>query len=132
MNIRNIKEAFQDLVKNKNTGMYAFWIHRITGIVVTVFLFLHIWTLSAVFRGKDAYDYAISKFDTKFGYIFQYVLLLIVAVHLVNGIRITVVDFCGVTRSQKKLLWISLFVFVLISAVGDQTVRWQCRRKSYH
>lgn len=124
MNIRNIKEAFQDLVKNKNTGMYAFWIHRITGVVVTVFLFLHIWTLSSVFRGKDAYDYAISKFDTKFGYLFQYVLLLTVAIHLVNGIRITVVDFFGVTRSQKKLLWISLFVLVLIAAVGVKTVLW--------
>ena len=102
--------------------MYAFWIHRITGIVVTVFLFFHIWTLSAVFRGKDAYDYAISKFDTKFGYVFQYVLLLAVAIHLLNGIRITMADFCGLTRSQKKLLWISIFVFLLIAAVGLVTV----------
>lgn len=102
--------------------MYAFWIHRITGIVVTVFLFFHIWTLSAVFRGKDAYDYAISKFDTKFGYLFQYVLLLAVAIHLLNGIRITMSDFCGLTRSQKKLLWISIFVFLLIAAVGLVTV----------
>ena len=122
MNMRNIKEGFKDFVKNRNAGMYAFWIHRITGVVVTIFLFLHIWTLSTVFRGKDAYDYAISKFDTKLGYLFQYMLLLTVAVHLVNGIRITVVDFCGVTRSQKKLLWISIFVLALIAAVGITTV----------
>ncbi|HQU32358.1 MAG: succinate dehydrogenase, cytochrome b556 subunit [Planctomycetia bacterium] len=118
MNIQKIKEGYKDFVKNRNTGMYAFWIHRITGIMIAVFLFLHIWTLSAVFRGKDAYDYAVSKFDTKFGCLFQYVLLLIVAIHLVNGVRITVVDFCGITRSQKKLLWISLFVLVIIAAVG--------------
>ncbi len=124
MNIRNIKEAFQDLLKNRNAGMYAFWVHRITGVVVTVFLFLHIWTLSSVFRGKDAYDYAISKFDTKFGYLFQYVLLLTVAIHLINGIRITVGDFCGVTRSQKKLLWISIFALLVIAAVGVKTVLW--------
>jgi succinate dehydrogenase cytochrome b556 subunit len=122
MNIQRLTESFKDLVKNRNTGMYAFWIHRITGIVVTVFLFFHIWTLSAVFRGKDAYDYAISKFDTKFGYVFQYVLLLAVAIHLLNGIRITMSDFCGLTRSQKKLLWISIFVFLLIAAVGLVTV----------
>lgn len=122
MNIQRLTESFKDLVKNRNTGMYAFWIHRITGIVITVFLFFHIWTLSAVFRGKDAYDYAISKFDTKFGYVFQYVLLLAVAIHLLNGIRITMSDFCGLTRSQKKLLWISIFVFLLIAAVGLVTV----------
>ena len=121
---QKLKEGFKDLVKNRNPGMLSFWIHRITGVAVTVFLFLHIFTLSSVFRGKDAYDYAISKFDTKSGYIFQYVLLLAVTIHLLNGIRITVVDFWGLTRFQKKLLWLSLWVFFLIAAVGVKTVLW--------
>lgn len=124
MNLQKLREGFKDLVKNRNPGMVAFLVHRITGVAVTLFLFLHIWTLSSVFRGKDAYDYAISKFDTKAGYIFQYVLLLAVAIHLLNGIRITVADFWGLTRSQKKLLWISVFVFLLIAAVGVKTVLW--------
>ena len=102
--------------------MLSFWIHRVTGVAVTVFLFLHIFTLSSVFLGKDAYDYAISKFDTKFGYVFQYLLLLAVAIHLLNGIRITVADFWGLTRIQKKLLWISLFAFSIIAVIGIFTV----------
>ncbi|MBM4064282.1 MAG: succinate dehydrogenase, cytochrome b556 subunit [Planctomycetes bacterium] len=122
MNMQKLKEGFKDLVKNRNPGMISFWIHRVTGVAVTVFLFLHIFTLSSVFRGKDAYDYAISKFDTKSGYIFQYVLLLAVAIHLLNGIRITVADFWGLTRSQKRLLWLSLLVLLLITAVGVKTV----------
>ena len=121
---QKLKEGFKDLVKNRNPGMLSFWIHRVTGVAVTVFLFLHIFTLSSVFLGKDAYDYAISKFDTKFGYVFQYLLLLAVAIHLLNGIRITVADFWGLTRIQKKLLWISLLVFLLIAAVGVKTVLW--------
>ena len=120
--MQKLKEGFKDLVKNKNPGMLAFWIHRVTGVAVTVFLFLHIFTLSSVFRGKDAYDYAISKFDTKSGYIFQYVLLFVIAVHLFNGIRITIADFWGLTRSQKKLLWISLFAFSIIAVIGIFTV----------
>jgi len=120
--MQKLKEAFDALMRNRNPGMLTFWIHRVTGVAVTIFLFLHIFTLSSVFRGKDAYDYAISKFDTKFGYIFQYLLLLAVAIHLLNGIRITVADFWGLTRVQKKLLWISLFVFLVIAAVGVKTV----------
>ena len=119
---QKVKDGFKDLVKNRNPGMLSFWIHRITGVAVTIFLFLHIFTLSSVFRGKDAYDYAISKFDTKSGYIFQYILLLAVAVHLLNGIRITVADFWGLTRFQKKLLWLSLFAFSIIAVVGIFTV----------
>lgn len=103
-------------------GMPAFWVHRISGILLTIFLFLHIWTLSAVFRGKDAYDYAISKFDTQFGYIFQYILLLTVAFHLLNGIRIAIIDFSGLTRSQKQMLRISLFILFIIAVVGFYTV----------
>ena len=119
---QKLKEGFKDLVKKRNPGMLSFWIHRVTGVAVTVFLFLHIFTLSSVFLGKDAYDYAISKFDTKFGYVFQYLLLLAVAIHLLNGIRITVADFWGLTRIQKKLLWLSLLVFLVITAVGVKTV----------
>ena len=122
MNLQKLKEGFKDLVKNRNPGMLSFWIHRVTGVAVTIFLFLHIFTLSSVFRGKDAYDYAISKFDTKSGYIFQYILLLAVAVHLLNGIRITVADFWGLTRFQKKLLWLSLFAFSIIAVIGVFTV----------
>lgn len=122
MNIQKLKEGFKDLVKNRNPGMLSFWIHRVTGVAVTVFLFLHIFTLSSVFLGKDAYDYAISMFDTKFGYILQYLLLLAVAIHLLNGIRITAVDFWGLTRIQKKLLWTFLYIFLLIAVVGIFTV----------
>ena len=122
MNIQKLKEGFEDLMKNKNPGMFAFWIHRVTGVAVTVFLFLHIFTLSSVFLGKDAYDYAISMFDTKFGYILQYLLLLAVAIHLLNGIRITAADFWALTRIQKKLLWISLFAFSIIAVIGIFTV----------
>ena len=124
MGIQKLKEGFKDLVKNRNPGMLSFWTHRVTGVAVTIFLFLHILTLSSVFLGKAAYDYAISKFDTKIGYIFQYVLLLAVAIHLLNGIRITIADFWCLTRGQKKLLWISLLIFLLIAAVGVKTVLW--------
>lgn len=119
---QKLTALFKNLIRNNFAGIYAFWIHRITGIIIILFFFLHIWTLSSVFRGKDAYDYAISKFDTKFGYAFQYALLLIVAAHLLNGIRITIVDFWQTTRSQKKLLWASLFLFFVIAFVGVFTM----------
>lgn len=117
-----LKEGFRDLAKNQYPGMYAFWIHRITGIAITLFLFLHIWTLSAVFRGRVAYDLAISKFDATFGYTLQYLLLLAVALHLLNGIRITIIDFWHLTRLQRKLLWISSFVFLIIAIIGVFTI----------
>ncbi len=119
---QKLTAVFKNLAKNQFASAYAFWIHRITGIIITLFLFLHIWTLFSVFRGKEAYDYAITKFDTKFGYAFQYALLLIVAAHLLNGIRITIVDLCLVTRVQKKLLWASLFLFFVIAFVGVFTM----------
>ncbi len=120
--LQKFKEACKDLMKNRYAGMYTFWFHRVTGVALTLFLFLHVWTLSAVFRGKEAYDYAISKFDTKVGCIFQYLLLLMVAVHLLNGIRVTIADFWHLTRMQKRLLWIMFPVFLIIAILGIFTI----------
>lgn len=119
---QKLKETFYDICRNKNISMAAFWAHRVSGILLTLFLFLHIWTLSAVFRGKDAYDYTISKFDTDFGYIFQYILLLTIAFHLLNGIRITIMDFCGFTRSQKQMLRLAIFILFIIAVIGFYSV----------
>jgi succinate dehydrogenase/fumarate reductase cytochrome b subunit len=41
-------------------------------------------------------------------------LILVVAVHLLNGLRITIVDFFLLTRSQKSLFWASVFLFTAV------------------
>ncbi|MGR3309787.1 MAG: succinate dehydrogenase, cytochrome b556 subunit [Candidatus Brocadiales bacterium] len=110
-----ITGVLKDLFLNFNTGMLAFIIHRVTGIGLVIFLYLHIWTLSAILKGPQALEHAIHKFDTPFGHAFEYALLLAVIVHLVNGIRITIADFLALTEVHTRMLWYSLIICILIA-----------------
>jgi succinate dehydrogenase cytochrome b556 subunit len=103
---------------NPGTEVISFTLHRITGVALVLFLFLHIWTLSAVFRGPEAFNKAIGKFDNPMGHLMEYTLLLAVILHLLNGLRITLIDLFDLTAIQGRLLWGSLGIFVVIAVYG--------------
>jgi succinate dehydrogenase/fumarate reductase cytochrome b subunit len=37
-----------------------------------------------------------------------------VSIHLINGVRITIIDFFNLSRVHKKYFWISFIVFLII------------------
>lgn len=111
--------SFKELALNFNWSMVAFVFHRITGLALTLYIFLHIWTLSAVKDGPAAFNHSLEKYENLMGHIFEYLLLLAVTYHLFNGLRVTFVDFLRFTRHQKRLLvWaIALTVIVALASL---------------
>jgi len=106
--------SWTELKLNWNWGMIGFVLHRITGIALTIYLFLHIWTLSAVTNGAEAFNHSLDKYDNLMGHIFEYLLLLAVAWHLFNGIRVTFVDFLRFTKQQKRMLaWVVVLTIIV-------------------
>ncbi|MFQ5957477.1 MAG: succinate dehydrogenase, cytochrome b556 subunit [Candidatus Brocadiales bacterium] len=101
---------------NFGTEVLSFTLHRITGVALVLFLFLHIWTLSSVFQGPEAFNKAVSKFDNPMGHMMEYTLLLAVVIHLLNGLRITLIDLFDLTAMQGRLLWTSVGLLVAIAA----------------
>ena len=110
--------SLTELKLNFNWGMIAFVLHRITGIALTVYLFLHIYTLSAVQEGATAFNHSLDKWDNFVGHIFEYLLLLAVAFHLFNGLRVTFVDFLRFTRQQKRLLAWAIALTVVVAVIS--------------
>jgi succinate dehydrogenase cytochrome b556 subunit len=98
--------------------MISYVAHRLTGFGITVYLFLHIWTLSAVRHGEAAFKHSIDKWDNPIGHTMEFILLLVVAFHTLNGLRIIIADFAKVTRKHESLLWMAVAVLVLIAMVG--------------
>lgn len=113
--------SFTELKLNWNWGMLSFALHRITGVALTIYIFLHIWTLSAVKDGEAAFNHSLDKWDNLVGHLFEYLLLLAVAYHLFNGIRVTFVDIMRFTKQQKRMLaWV--IVFTVIVAIVSLTI----------
>ncbi|MCF7803806.1 MAG: succinate dehydrogenase, cytochrome b556 subunit [Candidatus Marinimicrobia bacterium] len=106
--------SLTELKLNWNWGMVSFVLHRITGVALTIYVFLHIWTLSAVQDGEAAFNHSLDKWDNLVGHIFEYLLLLAVAYHLFNGIRVTFVDIMRFTRQQKRMLaWVVILTAIV-------------------
>lgn len=118
--VKRVFLSIKDLFLNFNTGMISFMIQRITGIALAVFLVLHILTISAYRHGEKAFNESVGKFDNTFGHFIEYLLLLAVLSHLLNGIRITLVDFFSLSKFQEELfVWCTIiFAVIALFSIG--------------
>ncbi|MFQ5862470.1 MAG: succinate dehydrogenase, cytochrome b556 subunit [Candidatus Brocadiales bacterium] len=114
--MEKLYQIISEIRWNFGSEVLSFTLHRITGVALVIFLFLHIWTLSSVFQGPVAFNKAVSKFDNPLGHLMEYTLLLAVIFHLLNGLRITLIDLFDLTAVQGKLLWMSVGTLVAIAA----------------
>ena len=111
-------KIINDILWNLNTSILSFTLHRVTGIALVLFLFLHIWTLSAVFQGVESFEKAVNKFNNPLGHAMEYTLFLAVALHLLNGLRVTLVELLALAPQQEKLLWAGLVVLGVMGLYG--------------
>lgn len=85
----------------------AFVMHRLSGVVLALFLPLHFWALSLALKGDTALNQFMAFTSTplfKFG---EWGLAVLLTVHMVCGIRLLLIDFR--TSSPPGLLksWVT-------------------------
>ncbi|MGB9599502.1 MAG: succinate dehydrogenase, cytochrome b556 subunit [Myxococcota bacterium] len=107
-----------ELTLNRGINLFSFLLMRITGIALSVFLFLHIWTIGQVQKGNDSFNSAMNAYNNLFGWTLEYLLLLAVLYHMFNGLRLIVADFFNLTERQKGLLWIVVVIVALVASAS--------------
>lgn len=100
-----------------NTGSIAWIVHRITGVILSLYLIAHIYVLSHI---KDPSSFnklmVIMKNPIiKFG---ELILFAIVLKHVFAGIRITLLEMGFSTRYQKPMAYLGAFLVALIWVIG--------------
>jgi succinate dehydrogenase / fumarate reductase cytochrome b subunit len=101
------------------SGMLAHWIQRVTGLLLLVYLFLHVRTVYALRQGPAAFDRAVGAFNNPFFKLLEIALLGAVVLHALNGIRITLIDLGKGHDRQRRLFWIwSIGVAAVIFLAG--------------
>lgn len=95
------------------TGMWAWLLQRITGFLLVIYLFIHVWWIH--FPGvKTPFDFLI---NTLFLPSRNAVLILLVLAvpHALNGLRVFLIDFGISERAQRILFWVvTIFGIYLI------------------
>ena len=87
------------------SGMVAWTLQRVTGILLLLYLLLHVHTISKLSRGPAAFNEAIATFSSPFFTCLEIGLLGVVVLHAFNGIRITLVDLGIGVGKQRQLFW---------------------------
>ncbi|MBF6298766.1 succinate dehydrogenase, cytochrome b556 subunit [Nocardia amamiensis] len=104
-------------------GMWSWALHRITGVTIFFFLFVHVLDTALVRVSPETYNEAIETYKTPIVALMEMGLVAVVLFHALNGVRVILVDFWSKgPKYQRLMLWIVLAAWFLLAvpAVGRQ------------
>ena len=82
-----------DLRARKHASWLAFGVHRLSGVLLTIFLPFHFWTLALALEGEASLDGALAWYQApifKFG---EWALVFLLAIHALGGVRMLLIEF---------------------------------------
>ncbi len=104
--------------RGRPLGMWAYTLNRITGILLTVYIFFHFVNISFLWLGPQAWNQLMALFRTPPFLVFDVGLLLVLLYHGLNGIRLAVLAMnVGTERGQQKLIFWALMAIGGVSLV---------------
>ena len=107
------KKYVDEVGLNANVGTWSWLLHRITGVILVVYLFMHIFVLSSSLGGGVTFDKWLSTVQNPVFHFLEIGLAAVVAFHLLNGLRITITDFFFVTKAHKAIFWVAMIIFLI-------------------
>ncbi|NDK89897.1 succinate dehydrogenase, cytochrome b556 subunit [Gordonia desulfuricans] len=100
-------------------GMWSWVLHRITGVTIFFFLFVHVLDTAVIRVDPNKYTEVIETYKTPLIGLMEIALVAAVLYHAFNGVRIILVDFWSKgAKYQRVLLWVILTLFVIVFAAG--------------
>jgi succinate dehydrogenase / fumarate reductase cytochrome b subunit len=97
----------------REVGTWAFILNRLSGIGLTVYLFLHLIVLGTLARGPEAYDSFIRLAKSPLFVLGELLVVVGGLYHGLNGLRIALTSF-GVGVAYQRWLFYAVLAIVLI------------------
>ena len=101
--------------RGRHLGTWAFVLNRLTGLGLVAYLYLHLIVLSTLLRGPEAWDGLVAVFRHPVFLAFDVLLVLGLAVHGLNGLRVALVG-SGLLVDRHRALLVA--AGVLVGLVG--------------
>ena len=89
-------------------GNIAWLLHRLTGLALAIYLIPHFISINRSRLGPDVFDAALATFTAPFYKAAEFLLIMVVAFHAFNGLRIIVIDIFTFSHRQKLLFGLVL------------------------
>ena len=98
-------------------GMWSWVAHRISGVLIFLFLFAHVLDTALVRVSPEAYNSVMSAYKTPIVGLGEAGLVAAVIFHALNGLRSVAVDFWAKgPRDQRQMFWAVVVGFVVLFA----------------
>ena len=95
--------------------MWSWVLHRITGVTIFFFLFVHVLDTAVIRVNENTYDEIIRTYQTPIIGLMEIGLVFCVLFHAINGIRVILIDFWGNgPKYQRQMLWVVGVVFSIL------------------
>jgi len=107
----------EEVSLNPNVGSWSWLLHRITGVILVIYLFMHFFALSSSTAGANKFNTWISTLQSPLLHVLEIGLAAVVAFHLLNGLRITVADFFFLTKPHKTIFWVAMIIFLIFMVI---------------
>jgi succinate dehydrogenase / fumarate reductase cytochrome b subunit len=121
--------ARPNVVSNKYVRNWMYFLQRVTGIILFAFVVFHLWTTRFVslrdHESLDLFRLMQSSVENPWVYAFYVLGILSATFHLANGIWSFSIVW-GLTvgpRAQRRMMWVSAAVFLVLSFIGIQSIR---------
>jgi len=111
------KKYKDEVSLNPNVGTWSWILHRITGVILVLYLFMHFFALSSSVAGERTFNAWLSNLQTPLTHVLEIGLVAVVAFHLLNGLRITIADFFFLTKPHKTIFWIAMVIFLIFMVI---------------
>lgn len=112
------RTALTGYAKYRGRGHLAFVLHRLTGLGVALFLFIHIIDTSFVYFWPEGYEHAIALYRSVPFMIGEILLVFAVIYHGLNGLRITYFDLVKPELWEKEAgersVWWTLALSIIL------------------
>jgi succinate dehydrogenase / fumarate reductase cytochrome b subunit len=92
--------------RGRGHGGRALALHRVTGLVIVFYLFLHLGVLSMLLIGHSAWSSFLSLVTAKSFLALEVVLIAAVLFHGLNGIRVALVGSGIAVTRERALFWV--------------------------
>ncbi len=102
----------------RGLGMWAFWLHRLTGLALAIYLPIHILVISTVVGGASTFNDAMKFLKAPLFVLFEMGLLAVVLIHGLNGLRIVLFDLGYGVKHQKVIFVVLMFIALVLFVIG--------------
>lgn len=108
---------------NMPSGMWFWIVRRVTGIILVLYLFAHLYVLSTLWSGETQWSESMELMTSDLFVFLDFLLLGAVIAHTMTGIAVVMFDLGIGVRRYKMVYWVLIGIGIVL-VIGAAYGAW--------